>query len=46
MVSRADQVEPIVAAARPGSALTVSYLHHGRAPTMTATVQVVADPRL
>ena len=45
-VTRADQVDSTVRSTRPGTPLTVTYLHHGRAPAMTTTVQTMADPRL
>src|SRR5205823_2382884 len=44
-VMRADQVAT-VRSTRPGTPLMVTYLHHGRAPAMTTTVQTMADPRL
>jgi predicted metalloprotease with PDZ domain len=45
-VMRVDQVDSAIRGSRPGASLAVTYLHHGRAPVMTATIQVIADPRL
>jgi predicted metalloprotease with PDZ domain len=45
-VTRAEQVESAVQSTRPGSMLTISYLHHGRAPAMMTIVRVEAAPRL
>ena len=44
--TRAEEVDVAIRAARPGMPLTVTYLHRGRGQPMTATIRIVADPRL
>ena len=44
--SRAEEVEAAIRGARPGTPLSVTYLHRGRGQPMTATIRVMADPRL
>ena len=45
-VTTAEQVESAIRAARPGDALAVAYLHHGRGQPLTTTIRVIADPEL
>jgi predicted metalloprotease with PDZ domain len=45
-VARGDAVEAAIRNARPGSAVAVTYLHHGRGQPITTTIRVIADPRL
>ena len=45
-VTRAEEVEAAIRRSRPGAPLSVSYLHRGRGQPMTATIRVIADPRL
>jgi predicted metalloprotease with PDZ domain len=44
--TRAEEVDAAIRAARPGNPLAVTYLHRGRGQPMTATLRVIADPRL
>ena len=44
--TRAEEVDAAIRAARPGTALTVTYLHRGRGQPVSATIRVIADPRL
>ena len=43
-VTRADQVDAAIGAARPGAALPLTYLRRGQ--RVTSTIRVIADPRL
>jgi predicted metalloprotease with PDZ domain len=42
----AEQVESAIRAARPGTAIKVTYLHRGLGQPRTAAIRVIADPRL
>ena len=42
--TRADEVDAAIRAARPGTALPVTYLRRGQ--RVTSTIRVIADPRL
>jgi predicted metalloprotease with PDZ domain len=44
--TRAEEVDAAIRAARPGTAVTVTYLHRGRGQPVSATIRVIADPRL
>ena len=44
--TRAEEVDAAIRAARPGTALSVTYLHRGRGQPVSATIRVIADPRL
>jgi predicted metalloprotease with PDZ domain len=44
--TRAEEVEAAIRATRPGTPLTVTYLHRGRGQPITATLRVIADPGL
>jgi len=45
-VTRADDIDTAVRGARPGTPLAVTYLHRGRGQPISATIRVIADPRL
>jgi len=45
-VTRADDIDTAVRGARPGTTLAVTYLHRGRGQPISATIRVIADPRL
>jgi len=45
-VTRADEVDGVIRGARPGTSVTVTYLHRGRGQPMSATIRVIPDPRL
>lgn len=45
-VTRAEQLETAIRQARPGTPLTVTYIHRGRGQPQSTTIRVVADPRL
>ncbi|HEY3159977.1 MAG TPA: PDZ domain-containing protein [Vicinamibacterales bacterium] len=45
-VARADEVDAAIRGARPGTPLTVTYLHRGRGQPISATIRIIADPRL
>ena len=45
-IARADEVDAAIRGARPGTPLTVTYLHRGRGQPISATIRVIADPRL
>jgi predicted metalloprotease with PDZ domain len=44
--TRAEEVDAAIRGARPGTALSVTYLHRGRGQPVSATIRVIADPRL
>jgi len=44
-VTRADDVDAAIRAARPGTPLAVVYLHRGRGQPISTTIRVIADPR-
>ena len=42
----AEQVESVIRAARPGTALNVTYLHRGIGSPRNTAIRTAADPRL
>jgi S1-C subfamily serine protease len=45
-VNAAEQVDSVIRAARPGTAINVTYLHRGIGPPRNTSIRTTADPRL